>query len=82
MYFCLVPGQGPLGVLADVCLAPGQAPLGVEVEFCLAPGQAPLVWKWNFAWPLASKLNAKKAITGLTIVDVISCVNMFYELIS
>ena len=40
------------------------------------------MWERNFAWSLASRLNAKKAITGLTIVDVISCVNMFYELIS
>ena len=44
--------------------------------------RAPLVWEWNFAWPLASKLNTKKTITGLTIVDAISCVNMFCELIS
>ena len=59
-----------------------RAPLVCWRTFAWPLARASFVWKWNFAWPLASKLNAKKAITGLTIVDVISCVNMFYELIS
>ena len=57
-------------------------PLVWKWNFAWPLARPPLVWEWNFAWSLASKLNAKKVITGLTIVDVISCVNMFYKLIS
>ena len=76
-----------------------RAPFDVEVEFCLVPGQGAnteidTVSQVLLARYIAARnpqtLNAKKAIPGLTIVDVICEVmrkpdtwyNMFYELIS